>query len=416
MKLHHIILLSQALTLSACHLITPSAPEETTLLDGPIEGLNPTQTHQFLRGDEEFARRLSFTEGLGPIFNATSCDSCHPGDGRGHRELGFMRFGRVGAQGGFDPMFALGGPQLQDRAAPGYLPESLPDTKDLRTSVFLAPAVTGLGLLEAVDDDTLLALADPDDANQDGISGRAHMIPTTPALDELAALADDGQGRRLKHHQGAYIGRFGRKATQINLLHQVISAYVNDMGMTSDFALRDPINPSVGIGDADAAPDPELGSEVIFAVNFYMRTLRPPPRRDPDDPTVKRGERIFSQLGCESCHTPTLTTGEAALGALSRVTFHPYTDLLLHDLGPELDDGYTEGAATSAEWRTTPLWGLGLATDAQGGQPRYLHDGRATTLTQAIELHGGEAQTSRANFRALKADERAALLRFLESL
>ena len=128
------------------------------------------------------------------------------------------------------------------------------------------------------------------------------------------------------------------------------------------------------------------------------------------------GEALFEQIGCAGCHLPTLTTGPSEIPQLDRVAFHPYTDLLLHDMGPELDDGYTEGRATTAEWRTTPLWGLGLSADFQGGQPFYLHDGRARTLEEAIGFHGGEGAASRAAFQALSPEDRARVLAFLESL
>lgn len=395
--------------LAACSLLTPDAPEPFELLDGPIAGLNHAQTALFLRGDDEFTRRFTAATGLGPVFNASSCDACHPGDGRAHPELGFTRFGRALPDGGFDPLHALGGPQLQDRAIPGYTPEALPAAATA-TSTFLAPAVTGLGLLDAVEDATLLALEDPDDLDGDGISGRVHRVPDSPALQRIAAL-----NPRVKLHDGRYIGRFGRKGGNLDLLHQTATAYNQDMGLTSTLAPDEPRVGGAG-GAGDLAGELEVSADTLDAVTFYLRTLRPPERRDADAPDVLAGEARFEQLGCAACHVPALTTGDSPISPLHRKTAYAYTDLLLHDMGPELDDGYAEGDATSAEWRTPPLWGLGLAATTQGGRAFYMHDGRATTLTAAIELHGGEAAASRSAFRALSADERAQLLQFLESL
>lgn len=399
---------------AGCDTLLPGLPGDETILDGPIDGLSQPQVHLFVRGDEEFGRRFSPSEGLGPVFNAPSCDSCHPGEGRAHPEFGFTRFGRW-MDGVFDPMRAEGGPQLQDRGVPGYPPEELPDG-DIVQTILLAPAITGLGLLEAVDDATLIALADPEDADGDGISGRVHWVPASNEIQEMVARGIRGTGTRPQAHGGRYIGRFGRKASNVNLLHQTVQAYHQDMGLTSDFALEDPVNHEVGAGSGDVAGDPEIPSDVLLAVNFYLRTLRPPLRRDEGDSDVLAGEQLFAEAQCTSCHIPSMTTGESEIDALSVVTFHPYTDLLLHDMGPELDDGYVEGDAGGSEWRTSPLWGLGLAADFQGGRTFYLHDGRAETLHEAIELHGGEGASSREAYRRFSEREKEQLRLFLLSL
>jgi CxxC motif-containing protein (DUF1111 family) len=401
-------LLAVQVVLAGCGLITPDAPEENTLLDGPIAGLSAAQLGAFTRGDAEFSRRFTAAQGLGPVFNASSCDACHPGDGRAHPELGFVRFGRVLSDGSFDPMHAAGGPQLQDRAIAGHAPEALPP--GVAVARLLAPAVTGLGLLEAVDDATLLALEDPDDLDGDGISGRAHRVAATPTLERIAALGDAGAGARLQLRDGAYLGRFGRKAGNISLLHQTLSAYNQDMGLTSSFAPDDP-----GIG-LDLAPTYEISDDTLRTVARYLELLRPPARRDADHPVVLAGEALFAQIGCASCHVPALPTGVASIAPLHDTVARAYTDLLLHDMGAELDDGVAEGDARSAEWRTAPLWGLGLSANAQGGQAYYMHDGRARTLSAAIALHGGEASASRQRFNALSAAQQAQLITFLESL
>jgi CxxC motif-containing protein (DUF1111 family) len=216
--------------------------------------------------------------------------------------------------------------------------------------------------------------------------------------------------------EGGYIGRFGKKALAVNLLQQTVGAYHEDMGVTSDLLPEDIFNPSAGNRTSDGVPDPEASSSTVADVVFYLKTLRAPARREADHPDVLEGEALFRSIGCAGCHIPTLRTGRSEIAVLDRVEFHPYTDLLLHDMGPELDDGYTEGRALSSEWRTPPLWGIGLQESFQGSAAFYLHDGRAHTLEDAIELHGGEGAASRSAFRALSDDARAQLIRFLRSL
>jgi CxxC motif-containing protein (DUF1111 family) len=412
------LVLLLGVVIAGCELL-PAAPPDDELLDGPIDGLTTAQRAAFFRGDEEFNRIFSVDDGLGPIFIAPSCATCHPGDGDGHPAFNLTRFGRMDA-GGFDPMPAHGGPQIQHRAMPGYEPEVVP-VEATGVTRLTPPSVTGLGLLEAVNDATLLALADPDDADGDGISGRVQLVDSTDFIAEIVSLealvSGDAVTRdRLLEVDGRYIGRFGKKAISINLLHQTVSAYALDMGLTTDLIPQDLFNPRIGGHATDEVPDPEVPSGTVDQVVFYLRTLRPPPRRDLDDPDVTAGERLFEEIGCASCHVPTLRTGRSDIDRLHEVTFHPYTDLLLHEMGPELDDGYTEGRALTSEWRTPPLWGLGLAETFQGGTPYLLHDGRARSLRETIEFHGGEASASRSSFRALSAQEQERVIRFLRSL
>lgn len=405
-------------TATGCDVL-PEAPPDNELLDGPIEGLTDAQRAAFFRGDEEFNRIFAADLGLGPLFIAPSCASCHPGDGDGHPVFNLTRFGRMDGET-FNPMITHGGPQLQHRAMPGYEPEMLPAEATGATQL-IAPSVTGLGLLEAVDDETLLALADPDDLDGDGISGRVQLIDSSDFIAEIISLealisGDAASRSRLLAIGGKYIGRFGRKAVSVNLLHQTVGAYSLDMGLTTDLVPRDLFNPGVGGFATDNVPDPEISSNVVDNVVFYLRTLRPPPRRHPDEPDVVDGERRFVEVGCGGCHVPELQTGASEIGALHRVTIHPFTDLLLHDMGPELDDGYTEGRALTSEWRTPPLWGLGLTASFQGGTGFFLHDGRARSLREAIEYHGGEAAASRDAFERLSEAEQEQVLRFLDSL
>ena len=405
------------LALAGCDTVLPGAPDPNTLLEGPLENLTGQQLAAFLAGDKEFARRFSTADGLGPIFVAPSCESCHVGDGKGHPLFNLSRFGRM--QGGmFDPMRADGGPQVQNRAILNYIAEVVPPGVT-GVAQFTAPSVTGLGFLEAVEDAVLLALADPNDADGDGISGRVQLVGASDLIAEVARLEllfDPGEPRRHVLVGDKYIGRFGKKASAINLLQQTVTAYREDMGLTTDLILEDPVNPQVGNFTGDNVADPEVPSNTVSNVVFYLKTLRPPPRRNAGAADVIAGEALFTQIKCGSCHLPALTTGPSRIGALHRVVFYPYTDLLLHDMGPELDDGYTEGIALTSEWRTPPLWGAGLADRAQGGRAFYLHDGRATSLRQAIEFHGGEAAAARAAFRALTPQQQEFLLAFLRSL
>jgi CxxC motif-containing protein (DUF1111 family) len=188
------------------------------------------------------------------------------------------------------------------------------------------------------------------------------------------------------------------------------------MGITSDLLPEDLFAPQAGSRASDDVPDPEVSSATVANVVFYLKTLRAPSRREADHPEVLAGEQLFDDIGCARCHVPTLVTGASEIAVLDRVDFHPYTDLLLHDMGPGLDDAYTEGRALTSEWRTPPLWGIGIQESFQGGQAFYLHDGRARTLREAIELHGGEGTASRDAFLALSPEDQARLLRFLRSL
>jgi CxxC motif-containing protein (DUF1111 family) len=406
------------LAIAGCDALMPPAPAPEDELAGMLDGMSGTQKAQHIRGDEEFARVFSPADGLGPVFIAQSCEACHVGDGKGHPIFGISRYGRDLGGGVFDNMRSTGGPQLQNRAVLGYLAETFP-AGVTAVAVFTPPAVTGLGYLEAVDDSTLLALDDSLDANGDGISGRVQLVDQSDLLARvvsLEAVAADGPPSRGTIVDGRYIGRFGKKALSVNLLHQVATAYHQDMGITSDLLPDEIFNHVVGPFTGDAAPEPEVSAAVVNAVTFYIKTLKAPPRRNASRPDVVAGETLFNNGPCASCHLPELTTGDSPIPALHRVTFKPYTDLLLHDMGVDLDDGYTEGRALPSEWRTAPLWGLGLAAQAQGGQMFLLHDGRAKTIEEAVSFHGGEAAASRAWFNALSPTQRTELIAFLMSL
>lgn len=380
----------------SCETFAPPEPEENNLLDGPIEDLSFSETKRFINGDEAFNDQVFTIEtGLGPIFNASSCVSCHAGDGKGHPSVMFKRFGQ--SLPGKNEYLNMGAPQLQDKAIPGYEPEVLPPGAPY--SKFIAPIVTGLGYLDAVPDADLIAMEDPNDLNGDGIRGRVHWNDRPDYVpDRPETIAKEGK----------YISRFGHKAQVYDLLQQTATAYNQDIGITSYFEPFDTYS-----GDLLS---PEIDRQTISEVVFYLKTLKAPIPRNQDNPDVKAGKILFSQINCAGCHKPSLKTGYSTIEALSYKEFHPYTDLLLHDMGPKLDDGYTEGYARSSEWRTAPLWGIGLAKESQGGNYYLLHDGRANSIEEAILFHGGEAENSKNNYLSLNPEEKKQLIKFIESL
>jgi len=380
----------------ACEKMLPKAPPDDELLDGPVQGLTYEQNRRFLAGDVAFNEEIFSTQnGLGSIFVATSCGSCHAGDGKGHPFTTLTRFGQTDSTG--NKFLHMGGPQLQNRALPGYMPEQIPAGATF--SKFTPPANTGLGFLELVSDADILAMADPNDTDGDGISGIPNwMVLPSFILPKPNTITQNGK----------YIHRFGKKAAAFDLLHQTVNAYNQDIGITSSF---EPMDVYSGLNI-----DPEISDQTIHNVVFYLQTLKEPIPRKQDDANIINGKRIFIQAGCEACHRQTLKTGFSPIEPLSNKTFHPYTDLLLHDMGPGLDDGYTEGSARTSEWRTPPLWGLGLSPNSQGGQYFLLHDGRAKSIEEAIEMHGGEAAASKNNYKQLPGADKTALIAFLKSL
>lgn len=381
--------------LVACEEFQPKAPQAFELLDGPVSGLTEAENLQFLRGDVAFNDEVFTTaNGLGPLFVATSCGSCHPGDGKGHPFTTLTRFGQIDETG--NQYLNLGGPQLQHRAVPGFTPEGIP--LNATFSRFTPPANTGLGFIDAVSDTEILTWADPDDSDGDGISG----VPNWISLKEYVRERPNSVTEN-----GKYIGRFGKKAATYDLLQQTATAYNQDIGITSSF---EPVDTHSGL-----VFDPEVSNQTINDVVFYLKTLKAPAPR-PESNSMLEGKQLFTTIGCTKCHRPEMKTGNSAIAALANKTFSPYSDFLLHDMGSSLDDGYTEGSAKTYEWRTPPLWGLGLSKNSQGGQYFLMHDGRARSIDEAILLHGGEANQITNNYQGLTADEKTKLIQFLESL
>ncbi len=388
-----------AVALAGCDAMLTAAPDDRDLFDAPFTELTTEERAVFVRGDAAFGRTFSPSEGLGPIFNDRGCASCHSGDGRGRPENALVRIG-------VPPTMSreLGGPQIQTRAIPGAIAEPIPT--GVPSSVRLPPPVFGVGLIEAIPAETILAFADPDDANGDGISGWASLV--TPP--DWVPPGEIGGGA------GPQLGRFSRKAQVSTLLQQTVEAYHEDMGITTDFLPADNENPLGGplTRGADHAPDPELPEAEVRAVLEYLRMLTPPAPGE-ETPERAEGRRLFQEIGCASCHIPSVQTGPHRIAALAYRTAELYSDLLLHDMGEELEDGRPDGAADGREWRTAPLWGLRVMRDFLAGDAFLLHDGRARSVEEAIDHHGGEAAASRGAFGVLPTDGRAALLDFVES-
>ncbi len=383
----------------SCDPILTDRPPKGDDFESPLEGMSHDLNAVFVMGDENFERAFSVGEGLGPIFNNVGCEGCHPGDGRGTPELGFVRFSREG-----DPAMDLGGPQHQDKAIPGVPPEAVP--AGVERTFRMPPPVFGMGMIEAIPVETILSRADPDDRDGDGISGRPNMVWAPGYVPES----------RVGGGPGPQLGRFSRKAQVSSLLQQVAEAYHQDIGITSDFIpVENPHPQAGGVAVGDDVADPEISAATVLQTVMYVRQLMPP-QRGTITSQVQRGELLFADIGCVSCHVPTMKTGPSSIPQLSAIDVHLYSDLLLHDMGPELADYRPDGEATGREWRTAPLWGLRLVKDFLNGEAFYLHDGRTSDLGEAILFHGGEAAASRDKYAGLSRDDRRAVLAFLKSL
>ena len=371
---------------------------------------------------------------LGPQYNATSCMSCHKLDGRGRPPLGpdeepesiVMRLSVPHGNGTQpEPKY---GYQLSYYAVDSVIPEGkvrisydeieghfadgsrytlrVPSydidnlgygslASDVQVSPRVAPANFGLGLLEAIPEQAILALADPDDHDKNGISGRPNYVH------------DNKSGKNV-------LGRFGWKANQPTIEQQIHQAFNMDIGITTPDATYND-RASYGAASAANAP-PELQQKEFDPLLYYMKMIAVPQRRNWQDPTVRRGQRIFHNVGCAGCHTPSFTTGDAGgYAELAHQTIRPYTDMLLHDMGEGLADNRPDGLANGQEWRTPPLWGIGLVKTVSK-HTFFMHDGRARNMEEAVLWHGGEAAAAQNLYRRLRREDRAALITFLESL
>lgn len=439
---------------------------------------NTANAFSLSSGNMEFKRELNFkignaifrknwvsapsstdaSDGLGPLFNSRACQNCHLKDGRGHPPLsadvpddsGSMLV-RLSVPPSTDAEKAIlevhranslpeptYGGQLQDRSiqglnaegklkidyteemvkladgetaslrAPHYSLTDLgygPISPDVMISPRVAPPMIGLGLLEAVPEEQILALAQSEAANNDGISGKPNQVWS-------------------REHDKVMLGRFGWKAGIPTIAQQAAEAFNGDIGISStmipagsgDCTEKQPDCLNAPSGNSPNYQNVEVGDELFKLVTFYSQNLAVPARRKPDDPEVLKGKQIFYRSGCASCHNPKFVTGEVqGQPHLSHQLIWPYTDMLLHDMGEGLADHRPEGAATGREWRTPPLWGVGL-TETVSGHTLFLHDGRARNVTEAILWHGGQAEAARDKFAELPRADRAALVAFVNSL
>ena len=409
--------------------------------DYPLTNLDAAGINKHFLGDGLFdqhfvtAPALQFG-GVGPVFNQNSCSTCHIRNGRGTMprfdgdpNSGFLirlSMPGEGEHGGFIPVPGFGF-QLQTKAVFGSQPEGsiskteveeivtfldgqtrtltrpeyhientyIPLPAGALTSPRVAPPIHGLGLLEAITEQDILALEDPDDANSDGISGRANWVWD---------IANNKMS----------LGRFGWKAGMPTAGQQAADAAHNDMGLTSWYF---PVESSHGQsnGNVGLQDSLDLDAETLDILAFYFQTVGVPAARNLTDEAVIRGAKVFDSAECSKCHTPEYTTGSSPIAALSNQRIFPYTDMLLHDMGEGLADNRGEYAANGREWRTPPLWGIGLA-QIVNPEAEFLHDGRAKTLEEAILWHGGEAGNARNIYTGLSQSERDDLLKFLKSL
>lgn len=467
-----------ALCLDIAHALDkPVADPEETLSGGAATSIDPIDRNAFahlsanLPRDDEMRFKLGralfrklwvpapastqASDGLGPLFNARSCETCHVRDGRGRPpEAGrdgtsfLIRLARPARSA--EEMAAIAdhsvisfpdpvyGAQLQDRAVPGLPAEGTPRVTYSEKTVALAdgtrvslrhpsyaidnpgygpldPQTTispriaqpmiGLGLIEAIDARVILAREDPDDLNGDRVSGRA------------ARVRDLATGAQA-------IGRFGWKAQAATVRDQTATALVTDIGISSPLAPQPDGDCTAVQIDCLKRPDgiqarlgeQEASAEVLDLMTFYAQNLAVPARRRASFSETIEGKAQFLAMGCAACHVPNFTTrDDASISALGGQRIWPYSDFLLHDMGEGLADGQQVGDASGHEWRTPPLWGIGL-TETVNGNSFYLHDGRARNLTEAILWHGGEATRSRDEFKAASARDRQSLITFLESL
>ncbi len=355
----------------------------------PVGGLSRAEQDRFAHGRVVFDSIFTPEKGLGPLFNSTSCGECHEDPAKGGRGDEVELHATAFKGGVCDPLVEEGGFVIQRHTTPalkqalGIDSEPFPPSATAR-ALRTTPVVFGRGLLDAVPESVILAYADPDDKNHDGISGRPNRFT-------------DGR-----------LGRFGRKGFVPALDEFNAGAFSAEMGVTNP-AVRteETIGGKPIPAGVDPVPEPEIAQEQLDLTDAFVRFLAPPtPLKLGQD--GRRGRELFSQIGCAACHVPTLRTGDSPVPALRNKEFPAYTDLLLHDMGPDLAD-ICLGLATPSEFRTEPLLDL---RDAKA----FLHDGRDTTLGQAIEAHGGEASGARDRFKALPPADRNALIAFLKSL
>jgi CxxC motif-containing protein (DUF1111 family) len=381
----------------------PAPPSDA--VDQPLAAATDAQLAVFHRGDALFDHDFTSVDGLGPLYIRQSCGSCHALAGKGPGLV--QKMAVVGADGttpladqGALPYGHTVRPYVAATGRTPILPPTsgLPDGGQLKLTVRIGPALWGRGYLEAIDDASILAQQAAQAQRSDGIRGRVNRV---------AYHSQPNPDTRYHQHQPGeanLVGRFGLKARNATLDDFAADAFQGDMGITSPLRPSELPNPD-GAADDDL-PGVDVDAGTVNDAAEYMRLLAIPERASPDP----RGLQLFSQARCDVCHAPSLRTrADYPVPQLAGVDAPLYTDVLLHDLGPELADGLTDESALSGEWRTAPLVGVRL-------QRNYLHDGRAATVEQAIRLHGGQAAGARDAFAALSDEDRAALLAFVRGL
>jgi CxxC motif-containing protein (DUF1111 family) len=373
--------------------------------------------------------------GLGPLMNNSACINCHPRDGRAKHPTdvnsanGLLiraSLPGIGEHGGSVPVPGFG-LQIQNRSISGYAAEAsyqvsyteksetlsdgrvvvlrkpnitlinpyIPLPAGVMLSTRLGTPIFGLGLLEEIPEANILARQDVNDSNGDGISGKANYV-WNPQTNQTE------------------LGRFGWKANTATVIVQCASAYLEDMGITSPLFTNESGHGQTN-GNDNINDDPEISQETMQAIALYCKTLGVPAARNLNNTNVKNGSVVFDQIDCAKCHVPKQLTGNSAITSLSNQKFFPYTDLLLHDMGIDLADNRPDFLASGTEWKTRPLWGIGL-TNLVNGHTDFLHDGRAKNIEEAILWHGGEALKSKEKYKQLSQQQRSDLLQFINSL
>ena len=399
---NHLLSVAVVCALAGCSAVDgPASPAvsgrdddiHASSFGAPLAGLSAALQSRFSAGATAFATTEDVADGLGPVFNDTSCGACHaaPALGGGSTRVE-TRFGTITA-GAFDPLTALGGSLIQSRGIGAVngcnvSGEVVPPQATIVAGRRTTP-LFGLGLVDAVAAQTLSDLASAQVGNPDGVHGRVAMV---------ADLST----------QAPAAGRFGWKAQEPTLAQFAADAYLNEMGITSPLFPTDNCpQGNCALQACDGKADPEDDGTDVAEFADFMTLLAPPPVQQHTG-AAKAGEELFLHTGCATCHVPDLETAANPIPALSKVTFHPYSDFLLHDMGT-LGDGIAQGAAGPREMRTAPLWGIGKLST-------FLHDGSATTLEAAVLAHDGEAATASKRFAAMSTEDRSKIIAFLQDL
>lgn len=367
--------------------------------DVPIDGLSHDDVIGFHNGDDLFDLPFRQPDGLGPLFIRTACSACHTDGLRGPGNVQKMAI--VEADGytpAADQSALTWGHTIRMGMSGGAtVPITAPDMPNLKLTFRLGPSVLGRGYLEAIADAEILRMETEQATRDDGIHGKVAHVTYTSEVNQGVAFYPYKPGDQV-------IGRFGLKARIATLDDFSADAFQGDMGLTTPMRPHELPNPE-NLGD-DARTGTDLDQEHVDRVTFYIRRIAIPRRIG----LTAQGAALFAQAKCAVCHAPSLrTSADYPIAKLANIDAPVYTDMLLHDMGPALADGLTDGSATSTQWRTSPL--IGVRFDRV-----YMHDGRAKSVTEAILAHAGEAQVSAAAFQALSADDRAALVQFVEAL